>query len=194
MPWQVTTKVHATLELQTDHQPAVSWRKSLIADVCCRFNWWTSTSVFLLLKSLSHLLQWLLFLLTLVAVAHGHVAGWEGRRWMVWIHTEMPDIIWLGWNLSYEHSGTNQSLLGTELWDWVQKACQVSKHRQMFCWSSVFSLQSPWPLVVPGHIRQPPEAMVHPYLQSERFSRNATCWQSRDNLTDLEGFSSSFWQ
>jgi len=35
MPWQVGTKVQAMLELQTDHQPALSWRKSLIADVGC---------------------------------------------------------------------------------------------------------------------------------------------------------------
>lgn len=32
------------------------------------------------------------------------------------------------------------------------------------------------------------------FSQKDSHSRNATCWQSRDNLTDLEGFSSSFWQ
>lgn len=35
MSWQVRTKVQAMLELQTDGQPASSWRKSLLADVCC---------------------------------------------------------------------------------------------------------------------------------------------------------------
>lgn len=32
------------------------------------------------------------------------------------------------------------------------------------------------------------------FSQKDSHSRNATRWQSRGNLTDLEGFSSSFWQ